>query len=240
MCRKALYISLGLFLISIGEIIAQGNDYVGNEVEASYTQQIKNGWKANGKLYMKVFWSPRGERERVPDQVVSERDKMRISFTVAKNHSPFLSYGFGYLYGGQEVFTDAYKSENRLYQQITFSQLLKGRIRLSEQVKLEERFFKDGNMLRLRTKFAYELPLQGKSLDPGEWYFLGVYEQLMDLRAKEKRNAFLYENRFQANAGRYTKKLKKIEYGIGYYRSIISKAGEKENFWFFRLGLFLN
>lgn len=218
----------------------QGGKYLGGELETAYTQELKKGWMLNGKLYLKMFWFKDENEVSEESDEVADLNNLRLSFTVARQHSPFFSYGFGYLYGGQQAFTGDFTPENRLFQQVTFSQLVRGKARLSEQIKLEERFFESGNRMRLRGKFAYEMPLQGKNVDLGEWYLLGVYEPLFDLRPEEERNALLYEHRFQVNLGKYTLKQKKIEYGVGYYLSTVSKAGDKQEFWLVRLGIFLN
>ncbi|WP_229239604.1 DUF2490 domain-containing protein [Echinicola soli] len=217
-----------------------GTNYWGTQIETSYTYPLKKGWKANGKLSSRIFWVKDGQASEETSKKTPAMDVIRFSLAVAKNHSPFLSYGMGYLIGGEQEFGGEFTRENRLFQQVTFSQLLKGRTRLAQQIRLEERFMENGDKLRLRTKFTYELPLQGSSLDPGEWYLLGEYEILMDLRKKAVRNAFLYDNRFQMNLGRYTNRLKKIEYGLGYYLTTVSQAGTKERFWFVRFALFLN
>ncbi|AWW31998.1 hypothetical protein DN752_18685 [Echinicola strongylocentroti] len=236
------FFTIVFFLIVIQSSFAQGHkrDYFGTQIGTSFTYPLPRGWKANGKLYTRIFWAKDGQNNEELGKNAPAMDVIRFTLAVAKSHSPFFSYGMGYLIGGEQEFGGGYDRENRLFQQVTFSQLLKGRARLAQQIKLEERFMESGNRVRLRTKFSYELPLQGKNLDPSEWYLLGEYELLMDLRNKQARNAFFYDNRLQLNIGRYTMKMKKIEYGIGYYLTTISKSSDKEQFWFLRFGLFLN
>ncbi|AGA78779.1 DUF2490 domain-containing protein [Echinicola vietnamensis] len=236
------FLAIGIFFLLASSTFGQdgSNTYWGTQLETSYTYRLPKGWKANGKLYTRIFWAKDAQAREENSKTAPAMDVIRFSLAIAKNHSPFFSYGMGYLIGGEREYGGAFIRENRLFQQVTFSQLLKGRSRFAQQIRLEERFLENGNRLRLRLKFTYELPLQGNNLDPKEWYLLGEYEAMMNLRRQDEQSTFFSDNRFQLNFGRYTQKLKKIEYGVGYYLTDISKVADKEKFWFIRFALFLN
>ncbi|MEX2514320.1 MAG: DUF2490 domain-containing protein [Cyclobacteriaceae bacterium] len=199
----------------------------------------EKGWKVNGKILDDLYFLQDIANRSEGLQTDLSFDQFEYSLTTAKSISPFLNLAFGYLYGDVSPFSEGSNNEHRLVQQITISQLFT-RTRLSEQIRVEERFFGRGYRTRLRIKFALEVPLEGIKLDPGEWYLVSSNETLLDLRPRMQRNAFYTENRMQVSFGKFASNRNKTEYGIGYHLARINQNGLVENYIYFRTGFYIS
>lgn len=232
-----------LFLIVLfiwqSEANAQQRNIIGFQTELAYTQSLGKGWKVNGKILDDLFLLREDLNQMEGLKSDINFDLFEYSLSAAKSLSPFVNLAFGYLYGDVSPFIEGGNNEHRFVQQITISQLF-NRTRLSEQVRIEERFFPSGYRTRLRVKFVLEVPLEGIKLDPGEWYFISSNESLLDLRPQTIRNAFYTENRVQVSLGKLAPNRNKTEYGIGYHLARISQNGFIENHIYFRTGFYIS
>lgn len=230
--------SFGLFVYAF-PAIGQETLIGGWQSEFAYTVGLGKGWKVNGKILGDLFLLRDVEGDRRNTATILDLNQFEYSVTGSKSFSPFFNVAFGYLYGDVTPFAYGTRDEHRFFQQVTFSQLLH-RIRLSEQIKFEERIFSTGYRSRLRIKVAVEIPLQGVSLDPGEWYIISSNEALLDLRSSDERNAFYTENRFQLSFGKLAVNKNKFEYGFGYHRAAMNQLGDREHYLYLRTGFFIS
>ena len=88
-----------------------------------------------------------------------------------------------------------------------------GAVRFGHRLRTDQTFTPNQPTLwRLRYRLSLEVPLQGQSLDPGEWYWLGSTEQLMRIR----RGDSSWEHRLSASLGYYFNARNKLEFGFDY------------------------
>jgi hypothetical protein len=118
--------------------------------------------------------------------------------------------------------------EHRIWQQALLTQTL-GRTRLSHRYRLEQRFlgnaatgeFSDG---RYESRFRYMLraniPVQGKTLEPKEFYF-GFYDEAMINFGKDVRYNLFDQNRLYGALGYHLGKVGRLE--IGYMLQTIQQ-----------------
>lgn len=119
-----------------------------------------------------------------------------------------------------------YVNENRLFQQVIYgTDTIVGQ--LTHRVRFEERFICDGTTghmpfsTRLRYQVALLIPLQGSTLEAGEFYFNTYNEFYFNTTGPS--NAFYSENWSYAGIGYQTEEYGRVEAGPLVQRSIINQ-----------------
>jgi hypothetical protein len=118
--------------------------------------------------------------------------------------------------------------EHRIWQQALLTQTL-GRVKLSHRYRLEQRFL--GNAAtgeftngRYENRFRYmvraNIPIQGKTLEPKEFYF-GFYDEVMLNFGKDVRYNLFDQNRLYGALGYHVGKIGRLE--IGYMLQTIQQ-----------------
>jgi hypothetical protein len=206
-------LSLLAFLLLPAGAFAQQGPYWLWEPEFSYTRKLGERWSANGKVAVQqTFNEPAGEDEEA-------RSRYQINYTMVQL---FGTYNLG---PGRE---------HRIMEQLTFLKYLGG-TRLTHRFRAEQRFEDQSYTNRWRYRFAYEIPLQGDRLDPGEQYLITSNEVLFSFNAHERFGA----NRLYLGVGWYFSKERKLEAGVQYRLNDIG-TGELENAVWFTTAYYLN
>jgi hypothetical protein len=129
-----------------------------------------------------------------------------LQLFITRRLNPFSRASLGYQYGfepgdpGSHRFIQQYLQVSR-FRNLTFGQRLR-----SDQTFTTDKATK----LRLRSRISFEIPLQGQSLDPME-FFLLVSDEI--LYAYQKPSHSL-ENRFVLNAGYMINPSQKLQFGF--------------------------
>lgn len=85
------------------------------------------------------------------------------------------SFGIGVLYRFRELFDDSRMDELRVTEQLNF---VSGDdvLRVGHRIRAEQRFSSGITRYRFRYRLALDGPLQGQTLNPREWYWVGTLE----------------------------------------------------------------
>jgi hemolysin activation/secretion protein len=212
---------------------AQRGPYWMWEPEFSYTRKLGERWSANGKVAVQqTFNEPAGEDEEA-------RSRYQINYTMVQlfgtyNLRPGTQLTGGYAFRFNDLLDAEPGREHRIMEQLTFLKYLGG-IRLTHRFRAEQRFQDQSYTNRWRYRFAYEIPLQGDRLDPGEQYLITSNEVLLSFNAHERSGA----NRLYLGVGWYFSKERKLEAGVQYRLNDIG-TGELENAIWFTTAYYLN
>jgi hypothetical protein len=131
--------------------------------------------------------------------------------------SPNLNFTFGYVFQRNNPFSDDFSNENRLWQQILYSQnLYNGK--LSHRFRFEQRFIQNRSTgktnpmaTRLRYQVAFTSPFIGSSIVSKSWFY-SLYNEFY-FSTSGLRNAFYSENWSYAGVGYQTLEFGKFEFG---------------------------
>ena len=142
-------------------------------------------------------------------------------------HSPNLNFAGSYTYQRNNPFNPAYSNEHRLWQQAIFS-FAAGNARVTNRFRFEERFIQNRTTgeyplsYRARYQISFNRPLQGKTLDPKEFY-VNAYNEFYFSLTKSQRNALYSENWTYAGLGYNLGKMGRIE--LGYlFQTFVTKT----------------
>jgi len=173
--------------------------------EASITKKLKNEDRINVKV----------ENQHIIYDNSSETSK-RLEFRHYRTDlmsfydwrlSPTKSFALGVFHRFQEG-SDA----NRIIQQ--FGLLQRGRnLRIAHRLRTDQTFTRGEKVeVRLRYRLALEIPLNGATLDPGEYYLAISNEPIISFKARD----FELENRAVFSLGKLIKNGKRLEWSIDY------------------------
>jgi hypothetical protein len=127
-----------------------------------------------------------------------------------------LNFSASYTFQRNNPFTKIGNNEHRFWQQAVFAHSLKPG-RMTHRIRFEERIIQNLALkkylfsTRVRYQIAFNLPLQGKTLDPKEFY-LNMYNELY-LSLTGPKNTTYSENWTYAGVGYNTTKIGRIELG---------------------------
>jgi len=171
---------------------------------------------------------------------IPERDtQLYIQPSLIYKYSPDLNLALGYVFQRNNPFSSEYSNENRLWQQILGAHDLKGG-RMTHRVRYEERFIHNtktgGDPLstRVRYQLGYSIPLEGKELDPGEFYLNSFNEFYFSLTGQK--NATYSENWTYVGIGYLIPGVGKIEMGPLYQTVVVDKEGDRRDYVLWQLG----
>lgn len=175
----------------------------------SYSWKYTDRWTFNGKINPRMFIYDKQSESYLPDDRLMER----WEFQLMANYILFTgsSIGGGYILGLRTIAdTSVLNIEHRALGQYTFSFYL-GAARIGNRARAEYRYFtQEANELRFRYKLSYDIPLNGREIDPGENYLV-VSNELLGAIVEEN---FTPENRFYAGIGWQLRNRRKVETGV--------------------------
>lgn len=212
-----------IFAIFSHLIFAESQQFYGLRPQINITKEVSDRWDIN------VFTSTHpiltdniNGRTRFPTDI-----QYYFQTSPIYKYSPNLNFVFlGYIYQRTNPFSENSSNENRIFQQVVYGKdTIFGR--LTQRMRFEERFIHNTALdttplsTRLRYQIALLIPLKGKELDNGEFYFNAYNEFYFSLTGA--RNAFYSENWSYAGIGYQTRLYGRIEMGPLIQRSIINQ-----------------
>lgn len=210
-------------LIFSGAISAETQQLYGFRPQISLTKFVSDRWdynvfsSNNSNLNDKTFGNT-----QYPT-VIHQDFQTSLIYKYSPNLNLVL---LGYIYQRNNPFSDNFVNENRLFQQFVYgTDTFFGR--LTHRVRFEERFIHNRSTeqtplsTRLRYQIGLLVPLQGRELDDGEFYFNISNEFYFSLTGV--RNAFYSENWSYAGIGYQIPKYGRVEVGPLVQRAIINQ-----------------
>jgi hypothetical protein len=145
--------------------------------------------------------------------------------------NPFVDIAGGYQYRVNSLGDNSH----RTIQQISFLQL-PGNYKLGHRVRADQTFSPfEKSEYRLRYRISFELPIEGESLDPGEFYLVFSDEVIYSYQARESG----IENRVVASLGHLSKEKQKFQAGIDYRTDRFFDPDLRHRSWF-KFGWYLS
>ncbi len=231
MLMKALI--LILVLIIPGVSLADQIVLVGARPFVSLTKAVAPRWDFN------VFYAETindGHAKKIVPRDLQSYFQTGLTF----KYSPNFNLSAGYVFQRNNPFYQDFSNENRLWQQMIYTHPLSF-FTLGHRLRFEERFIDnrrthatDKMATRLRYQISFTAPLQGKEIDPGEYFFNTYNESYFSLTGN--RNAWYSENWSYAGLGLQTKDLGRFEAGPLVQWAKINRAGDARLFYLLQLG----
>lgn len=206
--------------------------------QARQTREQLNAWLAlNTEVQLSPKWYIDGDLSIRRSGPVDEMAQIlpRVSLRFQPMSPLRFSWGYAFVetwpYGKLPV---AYRApEHRMWEQVQLGQSI-GRVGVTHRYRLEQRWL--GHVVeesgdthvadwvrtnRVRYRALATIPLQGRTLDDGEYYATAGDEVFINWGANIQRNV-LDQNRLQASLGRRFSKSLRLE--LGYLEQLIQKS----------------
>lgn len=208
-----------IYLI-IANATAQENQtfFTGIFPEISLTKKISDVNKLNFKI----------ENQRV---LFDNRDKENPQFTHYRtdlmmffDHSirPGVSMALGIFHRFQEN-----ENSNRIIQQFAVLQRMRN-LRINHRFRTDQTFTRNDDLeLRMRYRISGEIPLQGKIVDPKEFYLVISEELIFSYKGGD----FEIENRVALALGKLYNSREKLEWGVDYRTDGFIQDGFRTRLW---------
>ncbi|WP_113924442.1 DUF2490 domain-containing protein [Cognataquiflexum aquatile] len=208
-----------IYLI-ITNATAQENQtfFTGIFPEVSLTKKISDVNKLNFKI----------ENQRV---LFDNRDKENPQFTHYRtdlmmffDHSvrPGVSMALGIFHRFQEN-----ENSNRIIQQFAVLQRMRN-LRINHRIRTDQTFTRNDDLeLRMRYRISGEIPLQGKIVDPKEFYLVISEELIFSYKGGD----FEIENRVALALGKLYNSREKLEWGVDYRTDGFIQDGFRTRLW---------
>jgi hypothetical protein len=201
------------------------------EPEFSYTRKLADRWTFNVKpSVQQTFNEPVAEGAGTRYQINYTQVQLFGTYKIWTTTQ--LSGGYSFRFN--DLLDQPVGREHRIMEQIAFVSFL-GERRLAHRIRTEQRFQDQEFINRWRYRLAYEFPLQGERLDPGEKYLITSNEVLFSFNAWEQ----FAENRLYLGIGWYFSNKRKIEAGLQYRLQELG-TGKPENAIWFTTAYYLN
>jgi hypothetical protein len=153
---------------------------------------------------------------------------------------PNINLTIGHIYQRNNPLDADFTNENRAFEQATFSHA-RNEIQITHRLRFEQRFINERDSYEFKTRLRYQigasLPLQGRQLDPGEWYF-NCYNEFYFSTSGE-RNAFYSDDWVYAGVGYQTIDWGKLEIGPVAQYSVINLEKDIKGFYALQFGWIL-
>jgi hypothetical protein len=220
-----------IIIIALAGLRVWGQN-IGSEVgispELNISYRLNDKWKINSKIEsFHNIYLPAEDNESSPGHYYEGTD---IQFFLSYRINPFFGAAIGY----QHSIEPGEKNSNRSIQQISAVHG-KNKLKFGHRIRSDQTFYdEDPPKIRFRYRLSMEIPLQGTSLDPGEFYLLASEEILYGIQNKTSD----FENRVVLSIGHFFLNKNKLQLGVD-YRADISTDLVNQNFWF-KLGWFVN
>ncbi len=182
--------------------------------------KLKNTWRLNVRTESRLDVLTANFGDTVNPKF--DYDLTDISFMVSKRIGLRHQVAAGYL-----LRLESGRIAHRFLQQITFIQKLSS-IRLAHRIFTDQTLFaSEKPIFRLRYRIGAEIPLQGNSVDPHEFYSKFSNEFLGSIQSKLPG----YENRIVPTIGYAFTDNNKLEWGLDYRTTIIKNRNPLHTFW---------
>jgi hypothetical protein len=206
--------------LSLSKVIAQSTYQVGFLPSINVNNKLKNDWAFNTKLESRLL-TQRGTLNEKTDKK-NQYVLTDLSFIAAKKIGLNSRLAGGYL-----LRLEAEEVRHRFMQQFTVVQRLSG-IRWVHRFVFDQTFSKsDDPQYRIRYRISTEIPLNGESVDPGEFYVKINHEYLNSFQASE----YDLEVRLIPLLGFDLTKGYKIETGMDYRANSFLKDPARHSYW---------
>lgn len=240
MSQKYLLAALSFTVLLMSnslEVRADNYDLYGGLLLLSQTGRITDRFDYNFFASSTYNFSPTTFQGK---SIPSRDTQLYLQPSIIFKKSANLNFALGYAYQKNNPLSEDFTDENRIWQQSVVSHQL-GAGRMTHRFRFEERFIHDRKTgadplsTRARYQLGYSMPLQGKELDPGEFYLNTFNEIYMSLTGQK--NATYSENWTYAGIGYLIPGIGKLELGPVYQTAVINTAGDRRNFLVLQLGL---
>lgn len=155
--------------------------------------------------------------------------------------TPSFNLAIGHIYQRNNPMDVDFVNEHRIFEQATFSHIHFDK-QFTHRIRFEQRFIDERhnhqNKTRLRYQVGMSFPLQGRQLDPGEWYFNSYNEFYFSTTGE--RNAFYSDDWVYAGCGYLTQEWGKIEVGPLAQYSVVNRDKDIRAFYALQLGWILS
>lgn len=211
--RRLCFIIITILLTHL-EISAQNSNELGFLPSLNVNKKLPNDWSINFKS--------ESRQSLVKDDFKYEYLLTDISLAASKKVGINTAVSLGYLVRLYEG-----GSKNRIQQQITLVQRL-ATFRLSHRFLADQTFSNDEDTeFRLRYRISSEIPLQGKSLDPNEFFIKLNNEYLNSWHEK----SYDLEIRLASYLGYVVSPANKLELGLDYRADSFIEGNQRNRFW---------
>lgn len=210
-----------LLLISFVNSFAQDQQFFsGFFPEATLTKKFKNDQKILFKIeHQNILYNNSGDQR---DELQFSHYRTDLMSFYDFKLSPSKSIAFGVFHRIQEG-----ANGNRLIQQFASVNRLRG-MKLAHRLRTDQTFTKgDPVEMRLRYRVATEIPLSGRTLDPGEHYLVLSEEPIFSLQGGE----FEIENRLAFSLGKLISSSQKLEWGLDFRTDKYIQEGFRTRLW---------
>jgi hypothetical protein len=201
-------------------VVAQSTYQFGGLPSINLNYKFKNDWSANFKIESRQLLQKgtfNMNQDKSYEYVLTD-----YSLIVAKKIGLNARLSGGYLFRFREG-----EAIHRLIQQYTITQQL-SHLRLAHRIVTDQTFSDtDDTEYRLRYRLATEIPLNGQSADPKEFYIKISNEYLNSLQKKE----YDLEIRFVPLLGYAATEKQKVEFGLDYRVNSFLKENARHSFW---------
>ncbi|MEO9512438.1 MAG: DUF2490 domain-containing protein [Flavobacteriaceae bacterium] len=205
MCSFRWYLFLVGFVL-MPSLKAQENFTVFFQPQMAINYSVSNTYSHNFSLAHRGYLVKNGTIELEARQL----DMIHFSKFDLRDDQ---SLAFGLQYRFRDIFGNK-KDEIRLMQQFNFTKRPYV-VRFGHRFRTEQRFTKDFTIHRFRYRFAIDFPLKGETVDIGEPYFAGGFENIWSLA---KNSVPQYDARVNAQLGWRLQGGLKLQTGMEYRR----------------------
>jgi len=158
-------------------------------------------------------------------------DRTDFQGFVGTSINPFTSVAVGYQYRWDGEGQNSHRS----IQQIGYIQPRTG-FRLGHRLRADQTFSPtESPEFRLRYRIAFDIPLEGQKVDPGEYYFIASDEPIFGIQG----GTLKIENRLVGSLGYYFGPKQKLEAGIDYRTDDFLDGGLRQRIWL-KVGWYAN
>lgn len=218
--KKRFLVVLCLSLSFPSVMIAQSTYQFGGLPSINWNYKLRNDWSANLKIESRQLLQRgtfNGAIDKSYDYVLTD-----YSLIMAKKIGLNTRLSGGYLFRlreGQVI--------HRLIQQYTITQQLPN-LRLAHRIVTDQTFSDNYDTeYRLRYRLATEVPLNGQSADPKEFYFKINNEYLNSIQSAE----YDLEIRLVPLLGYAATEKQKVEFGMDYRLNSFLSKNARHSFW---------
>lgn len=220
---KMIRFCLLIFLLLICAVnsFGQSQEFFGGFFpELALTKKLNNDQKVIFKIEHQdiLFNNADGESQEL--QFTHYRTDLMGFYDFKLN--PTKSVAFGVFYRIQDG-----SNANRLIQQFASVNRLRG-MKLAHRFRTDQTFTKGEEVeLRFRYRISTEIPLSGRTLDPGEHYLIFSNEPIFSLQEGE----FEIENRLVLSFGKLITSSQKLEWSVDYRTDKFIQEGFRARLW---------
>lgn len=196
--------------------------------EASLTKKLKNENRVNFKIENQhIMYDSRGDDS---ERLVFQHYRTDLMSFYDWRLGPTKSFALGVFHRFQEG-----SNANRMIQQ--FGLLQRNRnFRIAHRFRTDQTFTRGEKVeIRFRYRLALEIPLNGATLDPGEYYLAISNEPIFSYQARD----FEFENRAVFSLGKLIQNGQKLEWSVDYRTDGFVEKPFRTRLWA-KVGYFAN